>query len=66
MDGSGDHSESRLDDTFLNGSNTYVVEGKSDFFFSSLCCTSSDALLYYGLYFYGSVVESGSKFSVSI
>ena len=57
MDGSGDHSESRLDDTFLNGSNTYVVEGKSDCFFSSLCCTSSDALLYYGLYFYGSVVE---------
>ena len=37
MDGSGDHSESRLDDAFLNGSNAYVVEGSTDCFVNFLC-----------------------------
>ena len=43
MDGSGDHSESRLDDAFLNGSNAYVVEGSTDCFVNFLCA-SSDVL----------------------
>ena len=32
MDGSGDHSESRIDEAFLNGSNAFVVEGDFDCF----------------------------------